>query len=265
MTGGLAVALSNGVENLLADGLGDRVKNFAVDDFDIVIANGAELCSYYVLYPGASRPASKRAQAPASGIAPPPMAEAAGQTACKPGSVPARTAKADRRGMAIHLGRPLPDASRDLPGRRLGNPPAERPSEEGPRARRPYSVLLPVGFAVPFPSPGTRCALTAPFHPCRPLPEGFGRRFAFCGTFPGVAPAGCYPAPCFRGARTFLLGRERIRAPRRPSGRLAPPLRYLARDRRQADRRRQSASTPASRPMVSPSARPFTRAGRKWR
>ena len=31
-----------------------------------------------------------------------------------------------------------------------------------------------------------------------------GRRFAFCGTFPGVAPAGCYPAPCFRGARTFL-------------------------------------------------------------
>src|SRR5258706_13735791 len=31
-----------------------------------------------------------------------------------------------------------------------------------------------------------------------------GRRFAFCGTVPGVAPAGRYPAPCFRGARTFL-------------------------------------------------------------
>ena len=30
------------------------------------------------------------------------------------------------------------------------------------------------------------------------------KRFAFCGTFPGVAPAGRYPAPCFRGARTFL-------------------------------------------------------------
>jgi len=29
-------------------------------------------------------------------------------------------------------------------------------------------------------------------------------RFAFCGTFPGVAPAGCYPAPISRGARTFL-------------------------------------------------------------
>ncbi len=29
-------------------------------------------------------------------------------------------------------------------------------------------------------------------------------RFPFCGTFPGVTPAGRYPAPCFRGARTFL-------------------------------------------------------------
>ena len=28
--------------------------------------------------------------------------------------------------MAIHLGRPSPDASRDLPGRRRGNPPADR-------------------------------------------------------------------------------------------------------------------------------------------
>ena len=30
------------------------------------------------------------------------------------------------------------------------------------------------------------------------------RRFVFCGAFPGVAPAGGYPAPCLRGARTFL-------------------------------------------------------------
>jgi len=29
-------------------------------------------------------------------------------------------------------------------------------------------------------------------------------RFVFCGAFPGVAPAGSYPAPCLRGARTFL-------------------------------------------------------------
>ena len=30
------------------------------------------------------------------------------------------------------------------------------------------------------------------------------RRYVFCCTFPRVAPAGRYPAPCFRGARTFL-------------------------------------------------------------
>lgn len=35
---------------------------------------------------------------------------------------------------------------------------------------RPYSVLLPVGFAVPPPLLEARCALTAPFHPCRPKP-----------------------------------------------------------------------------------------------
>lgn len=29
---------------------------------------------------------------------------------------------------------------------------------------RPYSVLLPVGFAMPFLLPGPRCAFTAPFH-----------------------------------------------------------------------------------------------------
>jgi len=30
------------------------------------------------------------------------------------------------------------------------------------------------------------------------------RRYLLCGTFPGVAPAGRYPAPYLRGARTFL-------------------------------------------------------------
>ena len=33
---------------------------------------------------------------------------------------------------------------------------------------RPYSVLLPVWFAMPVPLPDPRCALTAPFHPCPP-------------------------------------------------------------------------------------------------
>ena len=85
-------------------------------------------------------------------------------------------------------------------------------------ACRSYLVLLPVGFSLPPPLPAARCALAAPFHPCRPsgMP-GRGWRCTFCGTFPGVAPAGGYPAPYLRGARTFLspLGR---RAAIRPSG-----------------------------------------------
>lgn len=72
--------------------------------------------------------------------------------------------------------------------------------------RRPYSVLLPVGFTMPAPLPAPRCALTAPFHPYPAKPEGEAGRFVFCGTFPEVALAGRYPAPHVKGARTFLPG-----------------------------------------------------------
>ena len=48
-----------------------------------------------------------------------------------------------------------------------------------------------------------------------PLPGPKARRSALCGTFPGVAPAGRYPAPCLRGARTFLCAFAQ-----RPSGHL---------------------------------------------
>lgn len=89
-------------------------------------------------------------------------------------------------------------------------------SGNGPRGItcRPYSILLLAGFAMPSALPQPRCALAAPFHPCR-RPSGRWRS-AFCGTFPGVTPAGRYPAPCFRGARTFLPSRKG-RAAIRPS------------------------------------------------
>jgi hypothetical protein len=74
-------------------------------------------------------------------------------------------------------------------------------------AHHPYSVLLPVGFTLPALSPGRRCALTAPFHPYPGRNLFRTGRFAFCGTFPEVALAGSYPAPCFRGARTFLCSK----------------------------------------------------------
>src|SRR5262249_54348056 len=78
--------------------------------------------------------------------------------------------------------------------------------------RRPYTVLLPVGFAVPLALPQARCALAAPFHPCRRhFPGGEAlRRSGFCGTFPGVTPAGRYPVPHVHGARTFLCPRPTL-------------------------------------------------------
>ena len=118
---------------------------------------------------------------------------------------------------AIPLGRPLPGASSNQPGRQPGDGLGQAwLSQDGPR--RPYSILLPVGLAMPPTLPPARCALTAPFHPY-PAPVTRAGRSAFCGAFPGVAPAGRYPAPCLRGARTFLRSRGG-----RPAGwRLAIP------------------------------------------
>lgn len=41
------------------------------------------------------------------------------------------------------------------------------------------------------------------------------RQTILCGAFPGVAPAGRYPAPCLHGVRTFL-GRKRPRSSSHP-------------------------------------------------
>src|SRR5882724_13244673 len=84
------------------------------------------------------------------------------------------------RGMTIHLGRPLPDASRDRPGRRRGNPPDRTRGLNRRPICRPYLVLLPVGFTLPPPLPAPRCALTAPFHPCRPESENGPAGSAVC-------------------------------------------------------------------------------------
>ena len=99
--------------------------------------------------------------------------------------------------MAIHLGHPLPDASRDLPERRCENPSAAQ-------SHRPFLFGLAPGGVYPA-TPVTARAVRS-YRTLSPLPADLAvcRRFAFCGTFPGVAPAGRYPAPCFRRARTFL-------------------------------------------------------------
>ena len=80
------------------------------------------------------------------------------QTACKPGSVRAAQSPAPRddHSSRAHLAARLTRPTRT----------AEREYSCTSRHSRPYSVLLPVGFAVPPLLPGARCALAAPFRPC---------------------------------------------------------------------------------------------------
>ena len=115
--------------------------------------------------------------------------------------------------------------------RRIAPPPqATNPGdgpEPGPAAvLPPLFGLAPGGVCRAGPVAGTAVRSYRTLSTlARPKP----RRFAFCGTVPGVAPAGRYPAPSFCGARTFLPRRV-APAAARPSGnascsRLSPPVR----------------------------------------
>jgi hypothetical protein len=105
----------------------------------------------------------------------PPSPRSWHQPACKPGSV-GRAASRTRDG---HSSR-TPVAWRlEQPTRTAGSGHRSRSRPACARApRRPYSVLLPVGFAVPPALLPARCALTAPFHPYRlanPCPPSLAR------------------------------------------------------------------------------------------
>jgi hypothetical protein len=105
----------------------------------------------------------------------------------------------DADAAAIPLDRPLPDGSRDQPGH-LG-PVTVLPSCEGALS---LFGLAPGGacHAVPVARSAVRSYRTL-----SPLPHAIRTRegrFAFCGAIPGIAPGGCCPPPCHRGARTFL-------------------------------------------------------------
>ena len=168
-------------------------------------------------------------------------------------------------GTAIPLGRPLPGASRDRPGRRRGNPRAG----VLPPACRPYLVLLPVGFAVPPLSPGARCALTAPFHPYR---RGYEVPWpAVCSLWhcPWGRPRRALPGTAFPWSPDFPPPSAGSRTPQaaavRPSGR---GQRIGMRPRRHKPATRPAlmpAARAAASPAVSGSIAPSTRVGRKWR
>ncbi len=78
----------------------------------------------------------------------------------------------------IHLRRVSPHDCSDLPGNCADHTLAF-----------PYLVLLRVGFTLPLLLPATRCALTAPFHPCRStrdLGGMFSVALSVSSRFPGV-------------------------------------------------------------------------------
>src|SRR4030081_340887 len=94
---------------------------------------------------------------------------------------------------------------------------------------RPYSVLLPVWFAMPFPLPDPRCALTAPFHPCCPLPLSLPRKrgrvgVGGSGSFSVALSLGLPPPDVIRHRMSMEPGLSSPaafrRLPERPSGRL---------------------------------------------
>jgi len=132
------------------------------------------------------------------------------QTACKPGSVPALRAGDDHSSgtsVAGRLAQPTRMAAR------------KRARLRG--ACHPYLVLLPVGFTVPPPLPAARCALTAPFHPCRPpVPRGrSGLAVCFLWHCPWGRPRRALPGTVLPWSPDFPP--PGLAAGERPSGRLA--------------------------------------------
>src|SRR5271155_342804 len=117
---------------------------------------------------------------------------------------------------AIPLGRRLPGASSNLPGRR-------DPDTIPKLARASFAPslfgLAPGGVCR---AAGVAAGAVRSYRTVSPLPRllrNAPRRSVLCGTFPGLTPAGCYPAPLVHGARTFLPGNLSV-SPERPSDRL---------------------------------------------
>jgi hypothetical protein len=90
----------------------------------------------------------------------------------------------------IPLGAPSPVRSSNLPGPDAGN------------VMRSLFGLAPGGVCRAGLLPGSRCALTAPFHPCRPAEAVLGGIFLL--HFPSARAAQALPGTVPCGARTFL-------------------------------------------------------------
>ena len=139
------------------------------------------------------------------------------QTACKPGSVrtprfpwTVRDDHSSGTRLAARLARPTRTT--------------ERECSCALRRGRPYSVLLPVGFALPPLLPGARCALAAPFRPC---PRAALAATCTGGLFSVALSLGSPPPAVSRHRIPVEPGLSSARSPgepgdkQQPSGRLA--------------------------------------------
>ena len=191
---------------------------------------------------------------------------------------------------AIPLGRRLPGASSNLPGRQgLDRTPKYLCAFDAKTFAPSLFGLAPGGVCR---AAGVAACAVRSYRTVSPLPRplplpppqaGEGRveerRSVLCGTFPGLAPAGRYPAPFVHGARTFLPGHLSVSAgaavrptdedrdgdaARRRQGAWAATMRSKARTRAAMLRGRlRCASTSSSVFSVDTSATPSTRCGRK--
>src|SRR5271170_7380130 len=121
---------------------------------------------------------------------------------------------------AIPLGRRLPDASSNLPGRPDLDTDPKTLSRFHARVLRAVPIRSCSRWGLPC---RRRCRRRGALLPhLFTLTAGIRnapRRYVLCGTFPRLAPAGRYPAPLVHGARTFLPGNLSV-SPERPSDRL---------------------------------------------
>ena len=136
------------------------------------------------------------------------------QAACKPGSVPGTMPEDGHSSgtrVATSLARPT----------RTTGPETSLPRHSRERlGRRPYLVLLPVGFTVPPTLPPTRCALAAPFHPYPQANRSQPRRAVYSlWHFPWGRPRRVLPGTVFPWSPDFPPPPHQRE---RPSGRLHP-------------------------------------------
>ena len=167
---------------------------------------------------------SLRPNGEGSGMVAPNPSFVTHQPACKPGSVGHRRrapTMRDGHSSGIALARDLEQPTRTVSPTSLFRTTSLSPRTV--RICRPYSVLLPVGFAVPVPLPDPRCALTAPFHPCSPSRLASRRRAVrSLWHFPWGCPRRMLSGTACRWSPDFPLQAAFRRVRERPSGRLMP-------------------------------------------